>query len=83
MSNACASVKEFKTPMVWNVSLSFEMSFDSENESKAYDLADKLGNDKKFFEFIIQNKEQYGLNIDWNFDENCLSELTMVESNED
>lgn len=83
MNNTCESVKRFKTPLVWNLSLSFVVALDAENEAEAYDIFDRLGNNREFFKFILQNKEQYGLDIDWNFDENCLSELTMVESDED
>ena len=70
--------REYKTPMVWNVTISCDMSFKAENELEALMKASELGNDKAFLATLMAMNDEVGLKMAFAFKDNCLSELEEV-----
>ena len=78
MRSTLKTRREYKTPMVWNVVISCDMTFDAENDCEAYDIASGLGNKKELLAKLLSDREKFGVDIDIDFDDACLCEMEEV-----
>lgn len=78
MYNTLKARREYKTPMVWNVVVSCDMTFDADNDCEAYDFASELGNKMEILKTLLSDREKFGVDISIDFDDDCLCEMKEV-----